>query len=105
MPTLPSAKGFKLLLSSAAIALALLSQAGAAHAQATGTITGRVTDAETGEPVSEATVRAVGTQAAATTRADGSYRLVVPAGSHDVRATFIGYAAGQETVTVPAGGS
>ena len=105
MPRLQSAKRCNLFLRAVAITFALLLPSGVIGAQATGTVTGRVTDAETGEPVSAATVRAVGTQASATTRADGSYRLVLPAGSYDVRATFIGYAAGQETVNVSAGAS
>jgi len=88
-----------------AIAVALLVPVSAIRAQATGTVTGRIIDAETGAPVSAASVRAVGTQSATTTRADGSYRLVLPAGSYDLRATFIGYAAGQEAVSVPAGAS
>src|SRR5688572_22601081 len=96
---------FNVLVHAIAIAVALLVPASAVWAQATGTVTGRITDAETGAPISAATVRAVGMQSAATTRADGSYRLVLPAGSYDLRATFIGYAAGQETVTVPGGAS
>jgi iron complex outermembrane receptor protein len=99
------AKRSTVLVQAVAIAVAFLVPASAIRAQATGTVTGRITDAETGTPISAATVRAVGTQAAATTRADGSYRLVLPAGSYDLRATFIGYAAGQETVTVPGGAS
>jgi len=96
---------FTLLLHSAAIALAVVVPAHAVMAQQRGTVSGRVTDAETGVPVSAATVRAVGTQSVTTTRADGSYRLVLPAGSYDLRATFIGYGAGQQTVVVPAGAS
>lgn len=96
---------FTLLLHSAAIALAVVVPAHAVMAQQSGTVSGRVTDAETGVPVSAATVRAVGTQSVTTTRADGSYRLVLPAGSYDLRATFIGYGAGQQTVVVPAGAS
>jgi iron complex outermembrane receptor protein len=97
----PFGKRSTILLHAAAIAVALLASAGATWAQATGAVTGRITDAETGAPISAATVRVVGTQSATTTRPDGSYRLVLPAGSYDLRATFIGYAAGQETVIVP----
>src|SRR3990170_201673 len=103
MPKISSVSSLTLFLGAAGTAVALLIPVGSLRAQQTGTITGRVTDAETGEPVPAATVRAVGTQAATVTRADGSYRLVVPGGSYDLRATFIGYAAAQETVTVPAG--
>jgi iron complex outermembrane receptor protein len=105
MSQFPFGKRFAVLVQAVAIAVALLAPAAAIRAQATGTVTGRITDAETGAPVSNATVRAVGTQSATTTRADGSYRLVLLAGSYDLRASFIGYAAGQETVSVPGGGS
>jgi len=105
MPKLPSATRSTLLLHAVAIALALLLPTHAIVAQPTGTVTGRITEAESGVPVAGATVRAVGTQATATTRADGSYRLALPAGSYELRATFIGYAAGVETVVVPGGAS
>ena len=105
MSQLPFDKRTTVLVHVVAIAAALLIPASTIRAQATGTVTGRITDAETGAPVSAATVRAVGMQSAATTRADGTYRLVLPAGSYDLRATFIGYAAGQQTVAVPAGAS
>ncbi len=100
MSQLPFDKRPNILVPAIAIAVALLTSAGAIRAQGTGTVTGRVTDAETGVPVSAATVRAVGTQTATTTRADGSYRLVLPAGAYDLRATFIGYGAGQVAVIV-----
>ncbi|MEO7822847.1 MAG: TonB-dependent receptor [Gemmatimonadaceae bacterium] len=91
------------LVRATAIAFALLLPAGAIQSQATGTVTGRVTETETGAPISPATVRPVGAQTGATTRADGSYRLVLPAGTHTLRASFIGYGLGQETVIVTAG--
>jgi iron complex outermembrane receptor protein len=93
----------RVLVHALAITTALLTSPGAIRAQQTGTVTGRVTDAETGAPISGATVRAAGTQSATTTRADGSYRLFVPPGSHDLRASFIGYAAGLDTVIVSGG--
>src|SRR5688572_373952 len=105
MSQFPFGKRSTVLVQAVAIAVALLAPISAIRAQATGTVTGRITDAETGTPISAATVRAIGTQAAATTRADGSYRLVLPQGSYDLRATFIGYAAGQETVIVTGGAS
>jgi iron complex outermembrane receptor protein len=86
-----------------ATAIALLSSPGTLRAQQTGTVTGRVVDAGTGAAISGATVRAVGTQSATTTRADGSYRLFVPPGFYSVRATYIGYAAAQDSVVVSGG--
>ncbi|MEO7648568.1 MAG: TonB-dependent receptor [Gemmatimonadaceae bacterium] len=84
------------------VAFALLGTAGEMQAQ-TGTVTGRVTDAETGEPISSVTIRVIGTQIGAATRADGGYRIVLPAGTYVVRATLIGYGAAQATVEVGAG--
>lgn len=87
------------------IAVMVVASAGAVRAQATGTVTGRVTDTGTGVPISAATVRAANTQIRATTRADGTYRLVLPAGSYELRASFIGYGAAQETVVIADGQS
>jgi iron complex outermembrane receptor protein len=103
MSQLPSDKRSTVLVHTIAIAVALMASAGAIRAQATGTVTGRVTEAETGAPVAGATIRAVGTQVRATTRADGSFRLILPAGSYDLAASFIGYGARQEPVTVSEG--
>lgn len=75
----------------------------AVSGQATGTISGRVTDVATGEGIPSVAVRVQGTQLGGLTRADGGYRIVVPAGTHVVRAAFIGYGAAQETVVVAAG--
>ena len=83
-----------------AFAVALLAAPGVARAQATGMVSGRVLDVETGAPIAAATVRAVGTQIGAITREDGSYRLVLPARSYALRATFIGYGAQQDSVVV-----
>ncbi len=73
-------------------------------AQEAGTITGRVTDATTQRPLSGASVMIVGTQRGTLTRADGGFLLSgVPAGTHQVRASLIGYGADQQQVTVTAG--
>jgi len=103
--TVPS-RGLRMItrkLGAVTLAVALLALPGLVHGQATATVSGRVTDAATGEPISSASIRAVGTQAGATTRADGSYRLTLPPGSYELRATFIGYALRQESVTVTGG--
>ena len=56
------------------------------------TITGRVTDLETGSPVADATVQVLGLEAAAaTTNRDGNFSLAVPAGTHSIVVTRIGY--------------
>ena len=73
--------------------VALLCAAGSALAQS-GTITGTVTSTEENRPLAGAQVRVVGTSAGTITRDDGRYTIVsVPAGTHVVRVTRIGYAA------------
>src|SRR6266542_2559888 len=85
--------------------LLLLIAPGSAAAQAGGTVTGKVKDTETGEPLAGARIGVVGSFAAATTRADGSYRLAIPAGNQELRVSAIGYSTGRASVTVTAGGS
>lgn len=75
-----------------------------AAAQATGTITGTVTDAETGEPLPGANV--VATEAGVGGAADGDGVYVItglPAGEYTLRVTFIGYQEAELTATVRAG--
>jgi len=70
-----------------------------------GTVTGKVTDLQTGAPLSSARVYIVGGLTVAVTKGDGTYRLAVPSGSHDLRASAIGYTTGRATVQVAAGGT
>ena len=67
------------------------------------TVTGKVTDRQTGEPLVSARVFAVGGLSVAVTRGDGTYRLSVPAGTAELRATAIGYTTGRATVPAGAG--
>jgi TonB-dependent starch-binding outer membrane protein SusC len=70
----------------------------------TGTVSGTVVDEATSAPLADALVSVAGTEIRAVTRADGRFTLSgVPAGGRTVRATRIGYAAGERTVTVAAG--
>jgi TonB-dependent starch-binding outer membrane protein SusC len=70
----------------------------------TGTITGRVVDGGTMQPLSAASVMIEGTQRGIVTRPDGSFLLpAVPAGVHRVRASQIGFGAETQEVTVTAG--
>jgi TonB-linked SusC/RagA family outer membrane protein len=77
------------------------------HAQAqTGTITGRVVDAASQQPLSAVNVIVVGTQRGTLTSADGRYQITgVPAGSHQVRASLIGFGAQDRSVAVTAAGT
>ncbi len=71
-----------------------------------GTITGRVTDRVTGQPVVAAQVTVDGTSLGRVTTDDGRYTIPnVPAGSRRVTVRRIGYEPQMEAVTVPDGGS
>ena len=70
----------------------------------TGTITGRVLDAATQQPVPDVSVFVEGTRRGAVTAADGSFTIGgVPSGSQVVRARRIGFGAPVQTVVVPNG--
>ena len=79
----------------------------ASHAGAqatTGTITGRVVDSTSQQPLANVTVSVPGTQRGALTGADGRFVLAaVPAGTQRVRAARIGFGSREETVTVTGG--
>ncbi|RMD99129.1 MAG: hypothetical protein D6814_06145, partial [Calditrichaeota bacterium] len=75
------------------IALMIILVPGAlVYAGTTGKIAGTVTDKETGEPLPGANVIIVGTTLGAATDINGNYVILnVPAGTYDVKASFIGY--------------
>src|SRR5918996_6648930 len=61
-------------------------------AQATGVVSGRVTDAATGQPVADARLTIEGTNVMTTSRGNGEYVLAgVPAGPRVVVARRVGY--------------
>jgi iron complex outermembrane receptor protein len=76
-----------------------------ASAQATtGTISGRVVDSLSQQPLANVTVAIPGTPRGALTRNDGSFTLTaVPTGTQRVRAARIGYGSKEQTVTVTSG--
>jgi TonB-linked SusC/RagA family outer membrane protein len=75
-----------------------------ARAQGGGTVSGRVVDAATQAPIQEAQVVVAGTQRGAATDAQGRFSIPgVPAGTYTIRARRIGYAQGEQQVTVGAG--
>jgi TonB-linked SusC/RagA family outer membrane protein len=89
-----------------AYALAAFSAAEAQEPGATGTITGRVTDRATGQPVPDAQLSIVGTTRGARTNETGAYRITaVPPGLARVRVLRIGFESVTDSVTVPAGGT
>lgn len=82
----------------------VLGVSASAAAQGTGTVSGRVTGEGGAGPVVGATVTVVGTTRGAITTDDGSFTINgVPAGSHEVRATRIGYRPATLPATVTAG--
>ena len=86
-------------------AAALLLATGApAAAQTTGTITGRVTDSRTEQPVAGATIEITGTRLVVSAGDDGRYRISnVPLGAQTISARRLGYAILRKPVTVSAG--
>jgi hypothetical protein len=68
--------------------------------------TGRVTRVGTASPVQGAQVQIVGTERGAVTDALGRFLITaVPAGSHIIRAQFLGFGAVERPVTVESGGT
>ncbi|MCU0617131.1 MAG: carboxypeptidase regulatory-like domain-containing protein [Gemmatimonadaceae bacterium] len=70
---------------------------------ATGTLTGRVTDAASGQPVAAAQISIVGTTNGTITSAEGQYSLRVPAGSVTIRVLRVGYSEQRQSATITAG--
>lgn len=78
----------------------------AAVAQSTGTVSGRVTDRASGDPLSSVQVYIAGTTRGSLTNQQGQFVIAgVPAGSYELRATIIGYAQESQNITVTAGQS
>ncbi len=72
--------------------------------QATGTIAGTVTNAETLQPISGAQISVPGTGRGALTNAQGRFIVLnVPVGEHTVRVEMIGYAPQTSAVSLAAG--
>ena len=68
-----------------------------------GTVTGRVIDAKTNQPISSALI-AVGSTVTATADAQGAFTLTqVPAGTQTVTASAAGYTTATQTATVHKG--
>jgi TonB-dependent starch-binding outer membrane protein SusC len=95
--------GFRIAFASTLLAGGML-LAASLHAQQVATITGKVTNARTGEPLAVVNVRVQGTELGAVTAEDGVYRITrVPTGAHVVTARRIGFARGSKPVTLAAG--
>jgi TonB-dependent SusC/RagA subfamily outer membrane receptor len=93
---------FRAVLLTASLGTLASGLAGAQEQQAT--ITGRVTDASTTEPIASAQVSVVGTAMGASTNSEGRYTLRgVRPGVVEVRVLRVGYAERKQSVTVAAG--
>ena len=78
--------------------------AAVASAQSTGSISGSVSDANTGALLVGAKITVAGMTLEAYTALDGTYSLSpVPAGTHEVVVGYLGYESKRESVTVAAG--
>jgi TonB-dependent starch-binding outer membrane protein SusC len=86
------------------LALVLCAAPSLAQAQERGSISGRVTDAETTQPLVNVFVSVGGTNLGGVTNQDGRYLISnVPAGSQEVRVAMLGYSATSQRVNVTAG--
>ena len=74
------------------------------NAQDKGTLTGLLTDKETNnEPLPFANVLIKGTTIGTTTDFDGKYSIQVPAGTHTIEFSFLGYKSVEKSFTIKAG--
>jgi|TARA_Y100000310_G_scaffold330085_2_gene401103 TonB-linked SusC/RagA family outer membrane protein len=71
-----------------------------------GSVSGRVTDADNGDPLVGANILVVGTNLGAATDVNGEYTISrVPAGAQRLNANYIGYASMSTNVDIPADGA
>lgn len=90
--------GFALFVAYASLAAPLAAQQGS--------VAGRVTDKVSSQPIQGAQVLLSGTNLQATTNNEGRYHIDrVPPGQYQAQVRLIGYAMGQQPVTVSAGGA
>jgi TonB-dependent SusC/RagA subfamily outer membrane receptor len=74
------------------------------QAQQTGSITGQITNANTGAPIPYAQLSLVGTQMGVLSQGNGRFLILnVPAGNYTVRCEIIGFATQEISVTVAGG--
>jgi TonB-dependent SusC/RagA subfamily outer membrane receptor len=97
-------RAIRACLRAMAVALSLAFAApGAASAQATGTLAGRIIDGGSGATIEAAQVYLVGLNLGALSAANGRYLIVgVPVGTHELRVERLGYASATRQVTVEA---
>lgn len=87
------------------ITVIVIMSMGSLFAQESGKITGLVTDKQTGEALPAASAFIDSLNIGAIADLNGSYTLLrVPAGTHVVQVSFIGYAPVEKTIVIEAGG-
>ena len=94
---------FTRLIPALLIGLAMLLPARDGMASDTGTIRGRVIDAETGEALPGVNVIVVGRSSGAATDQDGLYRIVLVPGEYTIKCSMIGFAVETRDVKVRSG--
>src|SRR6266550_692353 len=107
IPTSPFAGGFAMsqLQRWTTLFLALGLTAPPLAAQGTASVSGRVVDSATAQPVAGARVAVVGSAAGALTDRDGRYLLQLPAGTVTLRAQRIGFAPQTRQIALTEGSS
>jgi TonB-linked SusC/RagA family outer membrane protein len=91
-------------VTAAAVAAACLADTVGAQTPQRGSVTGRVLDAASQQPIASAQVQVVGTTLGALSGADGRFTIrEIPAGDVTLRALRVGYAEQKRTVAVAAG--
>ena len=84
--------------------LLVVGLAASTSAQVVGTITGRVLDGATGEPIPSVQLSIPGSQQGSLSGTDGRYQIAnVPSGTRTLRAERIGYGTVNATIMVPSG--
>ncbi|NJM24780.1 MAG: TonB-dependent receptor plug domain-containing protein [Bacteroidia bacterium] len=83
----------------------MMKRAAAHRTQASGTITGVVTDAQTAQRLPGATVRVKGSASGAVTDLNGEFALRTADGDVEIEVSYIGFTTLTQQVTVPAGGT
>src|SRR5689334_15932935 len=93
------------ILSFVVVSALLLGGADVARAQATqhASISGRVTDAPTGQPLADAQIAVLGTNVGAQTNSDGQFTIRVSPGTVVLRVLRVGYGELRRSVTASAG--
>ena len=93
----------QILCASALLVIGLVFSPRAMTAQATATLTGKITDRANNQPLVGVHVRVPGTAQGTVTSSDGTYRLTVTPGQHPILVSYVGYGPRRDTLTVAAG--